>query len=133
MITDKSGKVVHLEDSQSDETFVCNSLIPGKEDAALVRRLVERLDREAEDLQVINLEINNVNVTITINYHPGTVSQTRKRAQISAVLLLGTHSKVQLIVVLLKCKNFCLKLPNSLRLSNVLLLVPLLNVSLLVI
>ena len=102
MITDKSGKVVHLEDSQSDETFVCNSLIPGKEDAALVRRLVERLDSEAEDLQIINLEINNVNVTITINYHPGTVSQTRKWAQISAVLLIDTHSKVQLILVLLK-------------------------------
>ena len=102
MITDKSGKVVHLEDSQSDETFVCNSLIPGKEDAALVRRLVERLDREAEDLQVINLEINNVNVAITINYHTGTVSQTRERAQISAVPPIDTHSKVQLIVVLLK-------------------------------
>ena len=79
MITDKSGKVIHLEESQSDETFVCNSLIPGKEDAALVRRLVERLDREAEDLQVINIEINNVNVTITIDYHTGTVSQTRKK------------------------------------------------------
>ena len=74
MITDKSGKVIHLEESQSDETFICNSLIPGKEDAALVRRLVERLDREAEDLQVINLEINDVNVKITINYHTGTVS-----------------------------------------------------------
>ena len=76
LITDKSGKVIHLEDSQSDETFICNALIPGKEDAALVRRLVERLDNEAEGLQVINIEIDNVNVTITINYHAGTVSQT---------------------------------------------------------
>ena len=83
MITDKSGKVVHHEDSQSDETFIPTSLIPGKEDEALVRRIVTRLDHEAEDLQVINLEIDNVNVTITIDYHPGTVSRTRKKINLN--------------------------------------------------
>ena len=116
MITYKSGKVIHIEESQSDETFVCNSLIPGKEDAALVRRLVERLDHEAEDQQVINLEIDNVNVTITIDYHTGTVSQTRKkgpniccttnRHTFNSAINSGNFKSVTIL---------CLKVPKLLR------------------
>ena len=82
----------------------------------MVRRLVERLDREAEDLQVINLEIDDVNVTIKIDYHTGTVSQTRKkgpniccttnRHMFNSAINSSTFKSVTIL---------CLKVPKSLR------------------
>ena len=71
LITDKAGNKVVLETFQSDETIRINGIIPGKESADLARSIVERLDHEAEALQVIELMIDGVKVTININYHPG--------------------------------------------------------------
>ena len=71
LITDKAGNKVVLETFQSDETIRINGIIPGKESADLARSIVERLDHESEALQVIELMINGVKVTININYHPG--------------------------------------------------------------
>ena len=62
-----------LEDSQSDETFHATILLAGKEKATsdFVRNLVERLDREAKANQVIDVMIQDIKVTIKIEYHPG--------------------------------------------------------------
>ena len=48
-------------------------MIPGKETAKsdLVRTIVERLDSEAEGLQQIKVDIDDVEVTIKIEYVPG--------------------------------------------------------------
>ena len=60
-----------LETCQSDESIRINGITPGKENADLVRNIVERLDHEAEALQVVDLMINGVMVTINIKYHTG--------------------------------------------------------------
>ena len=48
-------------------------MIPGKETAKsdLVRNIVERLDSEAEGLQEIKVTIDDVEITIKIEYVPG--------------------------------------------------------------
>ena len=60
-----------MEENQSEYTcrpvFIC----PGKEDAKLVRSLIERFDRECKENQIIKIELGDVTVTININYHPG--------------------------------------------------------------
>ena len=75
MIIDKSGKVIHLEDSQSDETFRTTFIIPGNEDpkSELVRSIVGRMDREAEANQSVDITIGDVNINLKINFLPGTV------------------------------------------------------------
>ena len=62
-----------MERSQSDDTFRPNAMIPGKETSKsdLVRNIVERLDSEAEGLQEIKVIIDDVEVTIKIEYVPG--------------------------------------------------------------
>ena len=77
LITDKFGNVIHLEDNQSDETCRPTFLCPGKEDqtGGLVRSIIERMDRESEELQSIRIELNGVTIVININYHPGGHSQ----------------------------------------------------------
>ena len=75
LITDKSGKVIHHEDNQSDETLRPTFLIPGQEDAKseLVRNIVERMDREAESLKEFTISMDDVDIELTINFIPGTV------------------------------------------------------------
>ena len=77
MIIDKSGKVIHLEESQSDETLRPLFIIPGKEDpkSQLVREIMERMDREAEANQTIEINIGDVDIKLKINYNPGIVFQ----------------------------------------------------------
>ena len=62
-----------MERSQSDETFRPNAMIPGKETSksALVRNIVERLDSEAAGLQEFKIDVDDVEVTIKIDYVPG--------------------------------------------------------------
>ena len=62
-----------LEESQSDETFHAIFVLAGKENSKsdFVRNIVERLDREAKELQVIEVMVKGVKVTINIEYHTG--------------------------------------------------------------
>ena len=73
LILDKSGRVIFLERSQSDDTFRPNAIIPGKETAksTMVRTIVERLDSEAEGLQEVKVDIDDIEITIKIEYIPG--------------------------------------------------------------
>ena len=71
MITDKSGNIIHLEDDQSEETFRPTFIVPGKEKGDLVRDLVERMDKEAEENQVISIKFGDIVVKINILYHTG--------------------------------------------------------------
>ena len=77
LITDKSGNRIFLEENQSEETFRPTFLCPGKEDATgeLVRSIIERLDKEAKELQSVKIELNGITITINLNYHPGRHSQ----------------------------------------------------------
>ena len=77
LITDKSGNRIFLEENQSEETFRPTFLCPGKEDATgeLVRSIIERLDKEAKELQSVKIELNGVTVTLNLQYHPGRHSQ----------------------------------------------------------
>ena len=72
-IVDKDGNIIHLEENQSENTVRPIFLCPGKETAKgdLVRALVERMDREAEENQTIIIDFGDVSVTINIQYHPG--------------------------------------------------------------
>ena len=70
MITDKDGNTLHLEDNQSEDTFRPTFLIPGKENEDLVRIVVERMDKEAQENQIISLKFGDVTVKINICFHP---------------------------------------------------------------
>ena len=77
LITDKIGNVIHLEDNQSEATFRPTFLCPGKETQTgeLVRSIIERMDKEAEELPSIKIELNGITIVINLNYHPGAHSQ----------------------------------------------------------
>ena len=71
MIKDKAGNIIHLEENQSEDTVRPIFLIPGKEKEDLVRIFVERLDKEAQENQIISLEFGDITVKINISFHPG--------------------------------------------------------------
>ena len=71
LITDKAGNIIHLEENQSEDTVRPIFLVPGKEKEELVRKLVDRMDKEAQENQIISLEFGDVTIKINIQFHPG--------------------------------------------------------------
>ena len=71
LITDKAGNIIHLEENQSEDTVRPIFLVPGKEKEDLVRIIVDRMDKEAQENQIISLEFGDVTIKINIFYHPG--------------------------------------------------------------
>ena len=80
LITDKSGKIVFLEESQSEETFRPTFLIPGKEQGDLIRTIIEQFDHEAAALPFITVNIDGLDVKINLHYHPGGDGKAAKTA-----------------------------------------------------
>ena len=71
IITDKAGKIIFFENDQSEDTFRPTFIVPGKEKGELVREIVERLDKEAEENQIISIKFGDITVKINIQYHTG--------------------------------------------------------------
>ena len=46
-------------------------MIPGKEQGDLVRTIIEQLDHEVEAIPTVNINIDGLDITINIHYHPG--------------------------------------------------------------
>ena len=60
-----------MEDNQSEDTFRPTFIAPGKEKGDLPRDLVERMDKEAEENQMISIEFGDITIKINISYHTG--------------------------------------------------------------